>query len=115
MAPRFAAAISFSVVFGSAAVALATPPAIPAGLTVTAVTRSGFSASWSGTSSAFRAIYKPGALPASPTDGTLITDSTSTSASVTGLAPNTRYFVAVYGEESGTYSTSADSTSLITG
>lgn len=91
------------------------PPPAASGLTVTNITGTGMSVSWTGTSSEFRAIYKQASVPTSPTDGTLIFEGAGTSANVTGLAVNTRYFVAVYGKESGVnYSPTAATTSVIT-
>lgn len=92
-----------------------TPPAA-SDLTVSSLTSSGLSASWRGSSPEFRAIYKANSLPTGPTDGTLIVEGALTSATVTGLSPNQRYFIAVYGKDSGmaTYSTTAISTSIIT-
>ena len=85
-------------------------------LSISAITSSSFSASWTGIAPEFRAIYKASSLPADPTDGTLIVAGAFTAASVSGLAPNQRYFVAVYGKAAGvaTYSSNAISTSLIT-
>jgi hypothetical protein len=87
---------------------------VPTGLTVTNVTGTGMTVSWTGASPQFRAIYKAGSVPASPTDGTLIIEGAQTSASVTGLAVNTRFFVAVYGKQNGTYSAAAATTSTTT-
>jgi hypothetical protein len=95
---------------------LSASPLAATGLTVTNITGTGMSVSWTGTSPEFRAIYKAGSVPISPTDGILIFEGAGTSADVTGLAVNTRYFVAAYGKESGaaTYSTTAATTSVIT-
>jgi hypothetical protein len=117
MRKAFLVSFVVTLVLLDAAVLSAIPPAAARGLSVTDITGTGMSVSWTGTSPEFRAIYKQASVPTSPTDGTLIVEGTGTSANVTGLTVNTRYFVAVYGKASGsaTYSTTAATTSVITG
>jgi fibronectin type 3 domain-containing protein len=122
MSTRAQLAVAGSVVFiGLASVAAAAVPDVPVDLTVTAVSGTSATFTWAGTAAEFRAIYKADSLPVSPTDGTLVFEgpaaaSPPNAATATGLAVNTRYFIAVYGKNAGeaTYSTSAVSTSIIT-
>lgn len=93
---------------------------VPVDLTVTDVSATSVSFTWTGSAPAFRAIYKAGSLPTSPADGTVAFDglaepSPPNTATATGLAVNTRYFIAVYGKDVANYSLSAVSTSVITG
>ena len=113
---RISSLVGVVVVSFSASVVAAAPPQPASELIVSNISATGLSVSWSGASPEFRAIYKAASLPAAPTDGTLISEGTATSASVAGLTPNQRYFIAVYGKASGssTYSSSAVSTSVIT-
>jgi len=90
-----------------------TPPS-PTRITVTNITATGITVSWTGTAPQFRVIYKSGSAPSGPLDGTVIFEGAGFSSSVTGLAENTRYFVAVYGKISAVYSANAVTTSFTT-
>lgn len=81
------------------AVAAAAPPH---GLSINSMTGTAVGFSWSGNTPEYRAVYKSGSAPTGPFDGTLVYEGTATSASATGLTPNTRYYLAVYGKDSGT-------------
>ncbi|MGZ4780118.1 MAG: fibronectin type III domain-containing protein, partial [Thermoanaerobaculia bacterium] len=91
-------------------------PAPPSDLTVTNITGTSVTFTWNGPPFEFRAIYKAGSLPLSPTDGTLITEAFVNTATALGLVPGTRYFIAVYAKFPGivSYSATAVSTSFIT-
>ena len=120
MSVRTWLAVTCSVASVFASAVAAAVPDVPVDLAVTSVGGTSASFTWTGTAPEFRAICKAGSLPASPTDGTLIFEglaqaSPPNSATATGLAVNTRYFLAVYGKDGATYSASAVSTSIITG
>lgn len=121
MTPRRWLAIACSAVSVSWSISAFAVLAVPVDLTVTDVGATSVSFTWTGNTASFRAIYKAGSLPASPTDGTIVFDglaevSPPNTATATGLAVNTRYFIAVYGKDaSNNFSPSAVSTSIITG
>jgi hypothetical protein len=119
MTPRRWFAIACSAVTNLWSISAFATVGVPVDLTVTNVGATSVTFTWTGSSPAFRAIYKAGSLPASPVDGTVVFDglaegSPPNTATATGLSVNTRYFIAVYGEDVNNYSASAVSTSIIT-
>ena len=91
------------------------PPTAPSGLAASSIQASSVTLSWTGGGPAYRIVYKTGGAPTSPTDGSTLNVSSSPT-TVTGLAPATQYYFAVYSKVSAAdaFSTTATTTNATT-